>query len=632
MIEPGQRTMPVFITVSDLKYACLDPQWRSRWLEGKRPSTKPDFPIGEPPAFGTLFHHIADAFVGWLTTTRSRTAPALIEGDALWQEMHDRFAVKKLTRLFKKGYVDSGYHLVLALKAFCRRAAELRARRPDFQTWRDVYLAKEFTLKNVRFDLGTTPLFVSGQLDAVRFHPQYGLEVVDYKLTHGRQMKHDLVQLAIYARLLTIAKPGIDFHGTLEYFEPQLHEVPVSPQDLEHLFDDAVLPVLYQLAGEQPPMTPAPGDPVEIQGVRIPELTHVAERPAAVCDVHAARAIEECYASFNLEVEVIDQHEAPQLIRYEVRPAPGVKVSSLAKRADDLRVWLSLSQTPIIEPTKGAVVIDINKENADTVYWRDVVTEPAIAQQSSPLAFPVGVGVDNRLLVADLADANMCHALVAGSSGSGKSEFLKCLVASLVSRNSPTILRLTLIDPKILTFGGLSSLPHLTEPVITDIRSAIPCLQAAADEMDRRYRKLAEEGVESLSDRFRSGRSDIGYRVVMFDEFADLILAGKNQKKTFEHLVAKLAAKGRAAGIHLVLATQRPDRTVLTGLIKSNLPLKICMRVISATNSSIVLDQAGAEKLLGRGDILCDRGRGVERAQSPYISQDELKRLAASRK
>jgi S-DNA-T family DNA segregation ATPase FtsK/SpoIIIE len=274
------------------------------------------------------------------------------------------------------------------------------------------------------------------------------------------------------------------------------------------------------------------------------------------------------------------------------------------------------------------VVIDIPKETANVVLWRDITKDPAYTSHDSPVSFPIGIGVDNRIIRADFADSNMCHALVAGASGSGKSEFLKCLVASLIAKNSPDTLKLSLIDPKILTFGGLTDIAHLAEPVITDVKKAIPCLRKAVKEMDRRYRILAKDGHENLTERFRGGKKDIHFYVIIFDEYADLILAGKDEKKEFENLVAKLAAKGRAAGIHLVLATQRPDRTVLTGLIKSNLPLKVCMKVISAVNSNIVLDQTGAEKLLGRGDLLCDRGKGVERAQSPYITQEELRKLA----
>jgi S-DNA-T family DNA segregation ATPase FtsK/SpoIIIE len=148
--------------------------------------------------------------------------------------------------------------------------------------------------------------------------------------------------------------------------------------------------------------------------------------------------------------------------------------------------------------------------------------------------------------------------------------------------------------------------------------------------MDKRYRLLAQEGLVSLHDRFQEGRTDVPFLVLVFDEFADLILTGRSEKKEFEDMVARLAGKGRAAGVHLVLATQRPDRTVVTGLIKSNLPMKICLRVANSTNSQIVIGEPGAESLLGKGDLLCDVGRGIARAQSYFIPQaDFVKALRA---
>ncbi len=168
----------------------------------------------------------------------------------------------------------------------------------------------------------------------------------------------------------------------------------------------------------------------------------------------------------------------------------------------------------------------------------------------------------------------------------------------------------------------------MAEPVIHDVTEAIACLEKAVHEMENRYKQLAEEGFKDLGSRIKAGRKDIPFYIILFDEFADLVLQGKKEKEAFEKLVARLAAKGRAAGIHLVLATQRPDRNIVTGIVKANLPLKICMKVTTATNSKIILDHAGGELLLGRGDLLCDRGKGIERAQSLYISQDELLSLA----
>jgi S-DNA-T family DNA segregation ATPase FtsK/SpoIIIE len=605
--------MTTSITVSELKCASLDTEWRRRWLMGKRPSTRSFAAPGESNAYGTLFHRIADEFVGWLVESRRKAASIRAAAD-LWGELYERFAAGRLARIAQRGHIDSALHLSEALKAFTNRLAELRTRTLSFKSWRDVYLANEFVLKDVTVQVGGAALRVSGRLDAVRFDPEDAVEVVDYKLTHGNQFKHDLVQLEL-------ARPGLKFKGTLEYYEPQLHAVAVAKDDLDAIFNNLVEPILHELVGATPSAAP-------------PLRRRVENKPAPAAIVEAespdlSEAIRKCFADFKLDVEVVGRQEAPQLVRYRVRPAPGVKVVSLANRADDLKVALSLPQSPVIEPSQGSVAIDIAKETPGVVSWNEVIRRPELVGNESPVAFPVGLGVDNHLLVADFADPNMCHGLVAGVAGSGKSEFLKSMVAALISRSKPDDLKLTIIDPKILTFGSLSSgLPHLSEPVITDVNAAIPCLEVAVADMTARYKTMAKENVENLSLRFKAGKTDLPYRVIVFDEFADLILSGADAKKEFERLVARIAQMGRAAGIHLVLTTQRPDKNVVTGLIKANLPLKICMRVVNTTNSNIVLDQTGGEKLLGRGDLLCDRGRGIERAQSPYISQEELRKLA----
>jgi DNA segregation ATPase FtsK/SpoIIIE, S-DNA-T family len=607
------------ITVSQLKCAVADPEWRRKWLAGQRPSTKSFAPPGALPVYGTLFHEIAEAFVEWLVGKGAGKAVNLEDQGSLWNEMHDRFAVKKLNRLFRKGKVESAYYLVSALKSFCRQVARLRARTPEFHSWSDVYLAEEFPVKNMRIELGRGALIISGQLDAVRFHPEHGLEVVDYKLTHGDHMKQDLLQLAVYARMFSLARPGLLFHGALEYYEPEVHEVAVSKEDLAGLFENVVAPVLYEMVGESLPSSKFHEE--------ISWNVKTEKKDTKKIIDNLSKEIKKSFADFKLDVEVLGRQEAPQLVRYKVKPAPGVKVISLANRADDLKVALSLPHAPFVEPSRGAVVIDIPKDKPDVVDWKRVASDPEYQKHKSLVSFPVGIGVDNQIIIADFADPNTCHGLVAGASGSGKSEFLKSLVASLVVKNKPEQLRLTLIDPKVLTFGNLAGLPHLASPVITDVEAALPCLNDAVEEMNERYQALFREGFENLGERIKSGKRDIPYHVVVFDEFADLILSDKKTKKDFETAVTRLAAKGRAAGIHLVLATQRPDRNVVTGLIKANLPLKVCMRVINASNSTIILDQTGGEKLLGRGDLLCDRGRGVERAQSPYITQEEFRNL-----
>jgi S-DNA-T family DNA segregation ATPase FtsK/SpoIIIE len=419
--------------------------------------------------------------------------------------------------------------------------------------------------------------------------------------------------LAIYGRLLELAEPGLQFCACLEYYLPELDALEVSRQELSGIFDDLVVPVLRELAG---------GGASAVTSVPATTGSALATQLTDVTDDVGER-IEACFKSFSLPVVVAGRQEGPQLVRYTVQPAGGVKVVSLANRAEDLQVALSLVQAPRISPSAGGVTIDIPKLKPETVFWRDVVK----LCPPGPVTFPVGVAVDSTVITADLSDPNTCHALVAGASGSGKSEWLKAFVATLISRSPPEALRFAPIDPKMLTFAAMGTSLHLLEPVMTEIAAAQAFLNKAMEEMDRRYAVLAKERFSNLGERQAAGRCDLAFWVIVFDEFADLILAGREEKKQFEAAVARLAGKGRAAGIHLILATQRPDRNIVTGLIKANLPLKICLRVTTAMNSQIVLDEPGAEKLLGRGDLLCDCGRGIHRAQSPYISSGELAAL-----
>jgi len=603
------------ITVTQLKCACLDEAWLTAWLRGANPPTLIFSGKAGPPVQGALFHQLADQYTDWLVESGSkRTATALSDPEKIWEQLYEQFAQPRLDELIAAGKLPSAHHLSQALRAFCARLVELRTRTTGFRSWQDVFFTSEFQLEAVRFADDAGELFVSGRPDAVRAHPQDGVEVVDYKLSRGANLKHDLLQLAIYARLLRETKPGLRFSGVLEFYEPELHVVPMSENDLDGVFEEVVHPVIRRINS-----TPDPRSPRNI----IPDLSAGGSTPArqghGEADV-AGALIRKTYADFRLNVSILGWEEAPQLIRYRVKPASGVKVASLANRAEDLQVALRLNQPPLIQAAAGCVTIDLPKEQPDLVRWSDLPRDPR------PLAFPIGVGIDGQVLTADLADPNMCHALVAGTSGSGKSEFLKCLVASLIARHPPTDLRLSIIDPKILTFASLKDARHLEGPLITQIDNAIACLETAVTEMDARYARLAREGFENLGQR--GAQKDMPFRIIVFDEFADLILAGKHQREQFEALVARVAQKGRAAGIHLVLATQRPDSKIVTGLIKSNLPLKVCLRVVNATNSQIVLDEPGAEALLGRGDLLCQRGRGLERAQSPFVSQDELRGLA----
>jgi S-DNA-T family DNA segregation ATPase FtsK/SpoIIIE len=602
----------VSISVSELKCACLDAEWRQRWLAGQKPSTQHFAPPGTDAVGGSLFHSLVERFVAWLASTPATAV--LAKESELWARLYACFAEVEIEGLASKGKIETAVSLSGALQTFCQRIAQLRRDASGFSQWTDIFLTQEHKVKDVHFTFGSRSIFVSGVIDAVRLHPQHGFEIVDYKLSRGANFQHDLVQLAIYGRLLELAEPGLQFCACLEYYLPELDPLVVSRQELSGIFNDLVVPVLSELSG---------GGGATIV-TSVPSATEPAlSTPLTDISDDVAERIEACFKSFSLPVVVAGRQEGPQLVRYTVQPAGGVKVVSLANRAEDLQVALSLGQAPRISPSAGGVTIDIPKLKPETVLWRDVVK----LCPPGPVTFPVGVAVDSTVITADLSDPNTCHALVAGASGSGKSEWLRAFVATLISRSPPETLRFALIDPKMLTFAAMGASPHMLEPVMTELAAAQAFLNKAMEEMDRRYAVLAKERFSNLRERQAAGRGDLALWVIVFDEFADLILAGREEKKQFEAAVARLAGKGRAAGIHLILATQRPDRNIVTGLIKANLPLKICLRVTTAMNSQIVLDEPGAEKLLGRGDLLCDCGRGIQRAQSPFVSSVELAAL-----
>lgn len=615
------------ITVTQLKHACLDSKWRKKWLADPTAAYPNHHRAKNPfPVMGGLFHKIVENYVNWLVSGDPDVVARLEDDAAHWETMWDRFTVREMEKLLVEGKFESAFHVKNCLRVFCRRLEALRQMTPDFKTWGDLYLAKEFSVSRVPCRYGPRSLYVSGQIDAVRVRPEGGLEIVDYKLSKGDNLAHDLLQVSIYAFLLSQTQARVPYSGLLEYYHPDFEGVPVSHESMNTIFREMVEPVLRELSGEIPPGRPGPDrEPmVEPPLPEGEEPDRKTDRVKKTPPRDHSRDIQKCYGDFKLGVEVIDFREAPQLVRYRVKPQAGIKVVALANRAEDLQVHLGLHQAPIINVAGGFVTVDLAKETPDMVHWRDVVADPAYRAEPGLVAFPVGVGVDNRVITADLADAGTCHLLVAGGTGSGKSEFLKAMVASLIRKHTPSSLKMSIVDPKFLTFGPLKKSPFLAGPLIHNVKEAILCLEGATKEMNRRYRQLADEKFENLADRFKAGRQDLPFHLIIFDEYADMVVGDKKDKKVFENLASKLAAKGRAAGLHLILATQRPDARVVTGVIKANLPFKICFKVSNAANSQIVLDQTGADRLLGRGDLLCDRGQGVERAQGPYISPDEL--------
>jgi hypothetical protein len=336
--------------------------------------------------------------------------------------------------------------------------------------------------------------------------------------------------------------------------------------------------------------------------------------------------IVELFGSFNLEVKIQNSVEAPQLMRYRLTPGEGVTVNSLRARTEDLQVALNVVQPPLIQAAAGCVTVDLPKRRPDLVAWKDLISSAAMQKAQGRLAFPVGVTMDGEVLVADFGDPNTCHALVAGSAGSGKSEFLRAMVASLMQRNAPSQLHISLIDPKQVTFADVAGSPYIRGQTVTTMDQSILLLRDATADMERRYSQLRGEGYKHIQERYAVGLTDLPQRLILIDEFGDLIhgAGGAAKRLVFAQLVSRLASMGRAAGIHMVLATQHPSAKIITGDIKANLPLVVCMRVVNHTASQVVIGEAGGESLLGRGDMLCNLGGRIQRAQAPLVESAQL--------
>jgi len=343
------------------------------------------------------------------------------------------------------------------------------------------------------------------------------------------------------------------------------------------------------------------------------------ERANAICDQ---------LESFQITGEITHISQGPVLITYEYKPSAGIKLSKIAALQDDLGIALGTRELKIIAPIPGKTVvgIEVPRPQVETIALKDVLGEKTFYDKKLKLPVALGKRTDGTPVFADLAA--MPHLLVAGGTGSGKSVFVNSLIMSFLFRLSPKELRMILIDPKMLELSVFDGIPHLLTPVITDNKLAYNALHWAVLEMERRYQLMAQtnsKNIESFNSKTKSAAEKLPLIVIVVDELADLMMSGG---QAVEIAITRLAQKARAAGIHLVIATQRPSTDVVTGLIKANMPSRLAFKVPSGIDSRTVLDTSGAEALLGKGDSLMVRpGVPLERLHGTFVTEDELVRV-----
>jgi len=442
---------------------------------------------------------------------------------------------------------------------------------------------------------------------------------------------------------------------------------------------------------EAPAEAPAPGRSLKIapfqkDKVQVPASTETGKQPSLLEDLenpippvtlldaaeekkekgfsaealeHLSRLLEEKLGDFGVSVEVVEVNPGPVITRFEIKPAPGVKVSKISNLAKDLARSLAVLSVRVVEviPGKSVVGIEIPNEEREIVRLSEVLTAPVFKDSASPLTMALGNDIGGNPMVANLA--KMPHLLVAGTTGSGKSVGVNAMLLSMLLKATPEEVRFIMVDPKMLELSIYDGIPHLLAPVVTDMKEAANALRWCVAEMERRYRLMANMGVRNIAgynrkvkearaageplldplwkpdeylaneEQERPELDTLPFIVVVIDEFADMMMI---VGKKVEELIARIAQKARAAGIHLILATQRPSVDVITGLIKANIPTRISFQVSSKIDSRTVLDQGGAEQLLGHGDMLyLPPGSGLPvRVHGAFVDDDEVHRVVSA--
>lgn len=347
---------------------------------------------------------------------------------------------------------------------------------------------------------------------------------------------------------------------------------------------------------------------------------------------HQADLLMETFQNFNLKADLINVTKGPTVTRFEIQPAPGIKISKFTNLQDDLKLSLAAKEIRIEAPIPGkhAIGIEVPNLKAKPVLLGNILSSKDFQESSSPLSVCLGADLSGDPVVTDIQ--KMPHGLIAGSTGSGKSVCINSILVSLIYKSTPGQLRLLLIDPKVVELSPYQTIPHLVTPVVTDPKKANAALKWVVEEMERRYQLFAEEGVRDINRYNQVLASQTGaeytlpYIVIIIDELADLMMVAPQD---VEESICRITQKARACGIHLIVATQRPSVDVITGLIKANIATRLAFSVSSQVDSRTILDIAGAERLLGKGDMLFLPNGAAKpfRLQGNYVSDEEIEEV-----
>jgi S-DNA-T family DNA segregation ATPase FtsK/SpoIIIE len=408
--------------------------------------------------------------------------------------------------------------------------------------------------------------------------------------------------------------------------------LPVEPKPKPQAPSAPSKPNIQIKAKPEEPAAPKPRPPeIKIGDYHLPSLELLDSPPPFEArqikeDLEAnARILEETLEDFSISVKVTDIERGPVITRYELEPAPGVKLNRIVALSDDIALAMKAQSVRILAPIPGKARVGVEVPNIQSsfVYLKEVIASAEFQKASSKLSLSLGKDISGHAVVTDLGD--MPHLLIAGTTGSGKTVCVNSLILSLLFKCTPNELKMVMVDPKMVELAPFNGLPHLLCPVVTDAKKAAVALGWVVGEMEERYQLLAKVGARNI-DAYNEKQESIPYIVVIIDELADLMMVSRDQ---IESAITRLAQLSRAVGIHLILATQRPSVDVITGVIKANFPSRISFKVASKVDSRTVLDANGADKLLGRGDMLFMRPGESKliRAQGTLVKDKEIEKV-----
>lgn len=407
------------------------------------------------------------------------------------------------------------------------------------------------------------------------------------------------------------------------------YNVIMTPRDKKILFDK-------KKASERHYSEPKEVNRVDLNNAREPFPNYLLNDPVMKSDTNdewvenQKDLLEETLKHFNVKAQVVNATQGPSVTRFEVKPELGVKVSRIRNLSDDLKLNMAAKDIRIEAPIPGKNTVGIEVPNpiAQMVGLQEIFETEAFKKSESPLTVALGLDIEGDAIITNLQ--KMPHGLIAGATGSGKSVCINTILISLLYKASHKDVRLLLIDPKMVELTQYNGIPHLVSPVITDVKAATAALKWAVQEMEKRYEKFVHEGVRDIAKynqkALNNGYEKMPFIVIVIDELADLMMISPQD---VENSISRIAQKARACGIHLLLATQRPSVDVITGLIKANIPTRIAFSVSSQVDSRTILDVGGAEKLLGKGDMLfTESGAGKSiRLQGAFVSDEEIDRV-----